>query len=720
MITSASITSHRRAIVLTIAAAFVISPLKAESGDDYLTDQAQSTAMLNFRTASAPAGESTRPIAAVMAEAAREKPVILSRNGGKLSIFPEAGCYSFSRHGCAAEFLRLWVNDAEPLRGAGIIRQDERHLVMGNTADGLDVRITFSITEAGALKVQPAIRNPGRTAIPLRQLVTARGSYAKSFAPEDLKKIRYFREHYNIWSSHHPGHFELKQRVIQSFYLGVLFAPEKDKALTFGYAPDVLWTSCVQADGKAQAIMAYTDFGKNPFDMTPGREETFDALTISFNDGLVDSLLDYGKQFKPRHPVNHDRMIADSGWNSWEFFKPSITEEKLAPVMATLSKLQKETGLFPSFVVDAGYYDSYGKWVGSPTKFPKGMADYAKQITAAGLRPGIWLSPAWVSPEVVKETGLPTFPHPNENEKKTRIFDPSDPKANDYFLNQVKDLADAGYTYFKTDFLHTAYRIDRDYATSDYAPERVLRDYYQKIRDTIGKDTYWLACGSVPIPVVGICDASRTGPDISANWERLHQSIETKLSPRFWMHGNLWWADADFLIVAGEYTKPGQPIHGMKSKGTTKDTGFTKTEAQTWANYLVVTGGMITWSDDPNTISAEGIQIVKNAIKHGSGNMGVPLDYEKTTMPAKWVRREKDRIYVGLFNWGDRPITLSVSRNEIPELAGNKKGIEVLMNRPFALKEGRLEIALEPRASVCVEVKIPADATTAVHNEKSE
>jgi hypothetical protein len=697
--------SLRKAICFAAASAWMVSSIQAETGDDYLADQSQSTAMINFRTAPVPAGESARKLAAVIDEAAGEKPLTLSLDGGKLLVFPKAGCYSFSRNGRTADFLRLWVNDAEPLRGAKVIQQDERHLVMGNTADGLEVRILFSLTDAGALEVRPAIRNPGSAAIPLRQLVTARGSYAKSFAAEDLKKIRYFREHYNIWSSHHPGHFELKERDIHSFYLGVLFSPEKGRSLTFAYTPNILWTSCVQAEGQPQALMAYTDFGKNPFNMTPGRKESFDILSISFNDGLVDALLDYGKQFKPRQPVNHEKMMADSGWNSWEFFKPSISEKNLTPVMATLSKLQRETGLFPSFIVDAGYYESYGKWVGSRTKFPNGMAAFAKQISAAGLRPGIWLSPAWVSPDVVKETGLPTFPHPNEAEKKTRIFDPSDPKANDYFLNQVKDLASAGYTYFKTDFLHTAYRIDRDYATSDYAPERVLRDYYQKIRDTIGKDAYWLACGSVPIPVVGICDASRTGPDVAANWERTRDGIETKLTPRFWMHGNLWWADDDFLVVAGEYTKPGQPIHGMKSKGTTKATGFTKIEAQTWANYLVVTGGMITWSDDPNTISDEGIQIVKNAFAHGSGNMGIPLDFEKTTMPAKWLRRESDRIYVGLFNWSDKQVTLTVSSKEISEIEGNKSGVDVLMNRPFAVKDGRMEVVLEPRASVCVEIK---------------
>ena len=372
-----------------------------------------------------------------------------------------------------------------------------------------------------------------------------------------------------------------------------------------------------------------------------------------------------------------------------------------------MAKRQKETGLFPCFVVDAGYYEHFGKWIANPAKFPNGMNAFADRIKGACLRPGIWLSPAWVAPEVVQETGLPTFPHPNANEKKTRIFDASDPKANAYFLTQVGNLTAGGYTCFKTDFLHTAYRIDRDYGSSDYAPERVLREYYQKIRDTIGKDAYWLACGSVPIPTAGVCDASRIGPDVSANWERLHNSIQQQLIPRFWMHGNLWWADPDFLVVAGAYTKEGQPIHGLKG-GTSKEGGFTKIEARTWADYIIITGGMVTWSDNPNTISDEGYAVVKKTFAHGSGDMGRPLDYEKTTLPAKWVRREHDRIYVGLFNWGEKPVKISVTSQEIPELKNGMSGTDVLTETVFVVKFRGLEAALEPHASVCIEIKTPS------------
>jgi len=143
----------------------------------------------------------------------------------------------------------------------------------------------------------------------------------------------------------------------------------------------------------------------------------------------------------------------------------------------------------------------------------------------------------------------------------------------------------------------------------------------------------------------------------------------------------------------------------MKSKGTSKEGGFTKIEARTWANYLIATGGMVNWSDDPNTISDEGYQIVKKTFEHGSGNMGIPLDYEKTTLPAKWVRREKDRIYVSLFNWGDKRIKITVTGDEVPELKNGTTGADVLTGQVFDVKSNRLEADLEPHASVCVEIK---------------
>ena len=96
---------------------------------------------------------------------------------------------------------------------------------------------------------------------------------------------------------------------------------------------------------------------------------------------------------------------------------------------------------------------------------------------------------------------------------------------------------------------------------------------------------------------------------------------------------------------------------------------------------------------------------MKKTFAHGSGNRGIPLDYEITTMPAQWVRREKDRIYIGLFNWGNQPVKISVSNQEIPELQAGVFGTDVLTEQKFIVKAGRIEVDLEPHASVCIEIK---------------
>lgn len=665
----------------------------------------QQLGLKNFKIQSSPAGEEKRTFAQLQKEASVDKPLTLNINGGKLLVYLKAGCYSFSKENLSTDLLRLWVNDNEPIRNAKVIQKENNKLTIENKADGLNVQISFSINKLGELNVQPTMYNATKQPILLKQMVTASGSYKKSFSGDELNKLRFFKQHFHIWGAENPGHFALNNEIIHSFYLGVLFSPEKGKALTIAYQPNILWTSCVQANGKNQTMMAFTDFGKNPFNMYPGRKESFDTAIISFNDGLVNALLNYGNKFKPHQPINHEKMAANNGWNSWEFFKSGIGTEILSPVLDSMSNLNKLTSNFPAFVIDGGYFKYHGKYVAIPRKFPEGMINYADSIKKAGLKPGIWMTPSFVDPEVLAEINLPSFEHPFNKTIKTRIFDPSDEKSNQYFLKQLKTFVDAGYSYFKLDFLATAYRIDRDYGSSDYAPERVLREYYQKIRNTMGEKAFWLACGSVPIPLVGLADAARTGPDIAANWERSRGGIFTKLSPNFWMHGNLFWSDADFLVVAGEgYTKPGELIIGEKTKGVSKDSGYTKDEANTWANYLVVTGGMLTWSDNPSTISKEGIEIVKNTFKHGTGNMGVPLDYEQNNMPAKWVRKEKDCIYIGLFNWDNKPAEVSINSAAISELKSAKSGIDILTNEIYKIESGQITTTLRPHASICIRI----------------
>lgn len=673
------------------------------------SNPAAKNAVLNEQTKipAIPAGEATRTIAIINQEISLETPVTIANKYGELAIYLKAGCYNFKKNDLSTDLLRVWVNDTEPLRGARIIKQTPTQLIVENTINGLQTQLIFNVSTNGELTIKPILHNQSNTAIPLRQLITARGSYRKTFSENNLDSLKFFREDFFIWGGENPGHYRLQNKTIQSFYLGILFAPNKNKALTLAYNPNILWSSCVQANGKNQTIMAYTEFGKNPFNMTPGRKEAFDELVISFDKGLVNALLNYGTKFKPHQAINRKNMVANNGWNSWEYFKGSINEDTLKYVLDTMSLLQKTTGLFNSIVIDGGYSRYFGKWEGDPKKFPNGMGNSAKVIKKYNFKPGIWLTPSFVSPEIVKETGLPSFAHPFNKSNPVRIFDPSDKKSNDYFLKQIGSFADAGYSYFKTDFLGTAYRIDRDYGSSDYAPERVLREYYQKIRNTIGQNTYWLACGSVPIPLVGLVDASRIGPDVAANWERSRNGIETKLIPRFWMHGNLFWADGDFLVVAGEgYTKKNQPIHGVvASKTTDKASGYTKDEAKTWCNFLIITGGMLTWSDNPATISEEGLDVVKRAFKHGTGNMGIPLDYENTSMPVKWVRTEKDRIYIGLFNWGNTANKVVVDSKAIPELRNAKSGVDVLTNQIFEVVSERIEVSLQPRSSVCIEIK---------------
>ncbi len=214
-----------------------------------------------------------------------------------------------------------------------------------------------------------------------------------------------------------------------------------------------------------------------------------------------------------------------AGWISWFAFFDAITEQDVVETAAVFSEVLKPFG-YEYFQIDDGYQQIQGapeKWLNPNAKFPKGLKYLADFIKSRGLKPGLWtaascldLSYAAAHPQwfVRDAAGRPVT-----GNWVGAVLDASNPEALDSVVRPLyKGLMDMGWQYIKLDALrhlrNEGYNANRAYFEGKKAdPLAAYRKYVQTVRDSIGPNTFLLACWGVRPELVGLADACRIGDD---------------------------------------------------------------------------------------------------------------------------------------------------------------------------------------------------------------
>lgn len=246
---------------------------------------------------------------------------------------------------------------------------------------------------------------------------------------------------------------------------------------------------------------------------------------------------------------------------TWYYYGLTVTYED---VKTNLDIMRERKLPFDVFQVDEGWEITLGEWKPNH-KFPVPMKQIAEEIKEAGYRPGIWTSPF-----IAHETATIWQEHPqwrlNDKEGNPCIFpmndtyyyvlDITNPQTHTYFTELYRMLTeDWGYTYHKLDFTRAAVI----YEDADFYDKTItLAEAYYKavcaIRQGMG-ESYFLMCGGLYDPIVGLVDAQRTGSDVLSMWSS-NINKGGKTAPytikqsvmRYYM--NRWWDnDPDALMI---------------------------------------------------------------------------------------------------------------------------------------------------------------------------
>jgi alpha-galactosidase len=209
-------------------------------------------------------------------------------------------------------------------------------------------------------------------------------------------------------------------------------------------------------------------------------------------------------------------------WCSWYSLYNAIDENILLDTLEKLDDLP-----FDIFQLDDGWQVSIGDWQANE-KFPSGMAALAEKIKASGRRAGLWLAPLLVTPSssVYREHKDWLLKDPDGKlvsagfnfGEQLYTLDTTHPKALNFLAETMKQVRAWGYDYLKLDFLYAGALPGKRHI--DMPREAAYRHGLQVIREAMGADAYFLACGAPILPSLGLCDAIRIGPDVANYWDK--------------------------------------------------------------------------------------------------------------------------------------------------------------------------------------------------------
>ncbi|MBQ7064675.1 MAG: alpha-galactosidase [Firmicutes bacterium] len=222
----------------------------------------------------------------------------------------------------------------------------------------------------------------------------------------------------------------------------------------------------------------------------------------------------------------HARKAAHipSVYCTWYYYGLTVDEKD---VYENLQAIKDRHLPFEVYQIDEGWETVLGDWRPNPG-FPSGMKKIADDIRAAGMIPGIWTSPfiAGEDTPVAAEhpdwflkfpDGLPCLF--NMNSRVYWVLDITHPDAVAWAADLYRELREMGYMYHKLDFTRAAVIYPGAVRHNPYiSPAQAYREAVAALREQMGEDAYFLMCGGLYDPILGLVDAQRTGSDVKSMW----------------------------------------------------------------------------------------------------------------------------------------------------------------------------------------------------------
>ncbi len=330
-------------------------------------------------------------------------------------------------------------------------------------------------------------------------------------------------------------------------------------AIEFLTGRDQLFETRIKLNSDADIEYIKSDVIFNIF-ISPGETIRTESIRIALADDSQKEIESFAKRKAELYGARNTKK--PSVFCTWYFYELNVTYKD---VKTNLEIMKKRRLPYDVFQIDEGWEKTLGEYEPNE-KFPITMDKLASEIRASGFIPGLWSSPfvahesatIWTKhPEwILKDNdGHPClFPM---NDTVYYVFDITDKGTWEYFKELYRMFTfDWGYSYHKLDFTRAAVIYeDADFCNKKITLAKAYHMAVKAIREGMGENAFFLMCGGLYDPIIGLVDAQRTGSDVLSMWSS-NINKNGKTAPytirqsvmRYYM--NYWWAnDPDALMV---------------------------------------------------------------------------------------------------------------------------------------------------------------------------
>jgi alpha-galactosidase len=235
-------------------------------------------------------------------------------------------------------------------------------------------------------------------------------------------------------------------------------------------------------------------------------------------------------------------------WCSWYQYFTDVTDADITENIDAIERLELPIDVIQ---IDDGWQAEIGDWLELSDRFTS-LPDVAARIRDTGRRAGVWIAPFLVGTRsrLVRD-------HPNwlvagadaghNWGQRLGVLDVTHPQASAHLRHVFARLRQAGFDYFKLDFLYAG-------ALAGLA---AYREGLRLIRDAVGPEAYLVGSGAPVLPSVGLVDALRVSPDIDVRVDPIDgdmsrpslRAAALSVTGRAWQHGRFWVNDPDCLLA---------------------------------------------------------------------------------------------------------------------------------------------------------------------------
>lgn len=291
-------------------------------------------------------------------------------------------------------------------------------------------------------------------------------------------------------------------------------------------------------------------------------EVTGDRLVVTADGAVTTDIASHGAA--AGLTTFADRFAAQAGvaairpaptvWCSWYRYFLDVAEEDIEENLAAIHEHDLPVDVIQ---IDDGWQAGIGDWTQLSGRFSS-LPRLAEKIRDSDRRAGIWVAPFIVGLDsnLAREHPDWLVGDAGRNwEQDLRGLDLSQPGARDYLWSAFRGLRDAGFDYFKLDFLYAGAIPGK--RGEDTTAVAAYRSGLKLIRDAVGPESYLLGCGAPILPSVGLIDGMRVSPDtfhVDAQDGSRGLRGATSIAARAWQHGRFWVNDPDCLVARPSFT----------------------------------------------------------------------------------------------------------------------------------------------------------------------